>query len=121
VNTLRLSNGRPRCQYHVATFGQCELDAEHHGPCTVGRAQAWNDPPPCPHVSLKTHTKGQQHAPHGCPECDRIDAREVLRLAANSSELRPLQVVPFWVGRPAHRARMLSWARRVLGIGRPAA
>jgi len=94
----RLPDGRWRCRH---SFGgrRCELDEKHHGPCTAGWAQWYKRPRPC----------GQGGKNNKCPECERIDALEVLRLDAGG-ELRPLQRAPKWLGCPTLRRNMVAWA-----------
>lgn len=107
-----------RCHHHVADFGQCELSPKHHGPCTAGVAQVFHNT--CPRGVLAPwypSRKGSRNLLQsvGCPECDLIDAREVLRLA-NGGPLRPMQVRPGWMHVKARvpNNRIVKWAERLV-------
>ena len=88
------------CPRGVMGRGPCVLPDDHHGPCrSTDGAGAF----------YELACGG----PGACPECDLIDAREVLRLDAGG-ELHPLQKRPGWMTCPSLRTRMLTWARRTL-------
>jgi len=109
---------RDGCPFSVAGFGPCELPRQHHGPCTHGRAQAFHDGV-CP-SGYKCAGHSKRIAYRRCKECEVIDAREVLRIAGGG-ELRPLQKMPPWMHGESRvpRAKMLSWARRILREANP--